>query len=58
MNVVYPEHSLKEKDDTEDYKCTIVINLVRRQYVSYQMNQNFKCLFDFGARLDLLDSKG
>lgn len=30
MNVVYPEHSLKEKDDTEDYKCTIVINIVRR----------------------------
>jgi len=55
MNVRYPEDSFHELN----YKCSLVINIVRHLAIDMEfLRPNLQCLFEFGARLDVVDSHG
>ena len=56
MNVRYPEVSFPEE---VNYKCSILINIIRHSAVDMEfMRPNLQCLFEFGAKLDVIDSSG
>jgi len=56
MNVIYPESSFGE-----GYKCSILINFIRQAESTADLKlltSNLKCLIDYGARFDVIDSLG
>ena len=71
VNIVYPEdsHRLKplkknkeqdvEDDEEKNYKCTLIINYMRHNHLKIEeMLNTLNYLLRFGAKLDVLDSKG
>lgn len=55
VNAKYPEVSYGETD----YKCSIMINIVRRCAVDIdQMRNNLHCLLSFNGSLETVDSRG
>lgn len=56
MNVRYPEVAFP---DDKNYKCSILINIVRHAAIDMEfMRPNLQCLFEFGAKLSVIDSHG
>lgn len=56
MNVRYPEISFP---DDKNYKCSILINIVRHASIDMEfMRPNLQCLFEFGAKLSVVDTHG
>ena len=56
MNKKYPEVSFT---DEKDYKCTILINIIRHSAVDMEyMRPNLQCLFEYGANQSVVDSHG
>lgn len=56
MNVRYPEESFP---DDKNYKCSIIINIIRHAAIDMEyMRPNLQCLFEFGAKLNVVDSHG
>lgn len=56
MNVRYPEISFP---DDKNYKCPILINIVRHASIDMEyMRPNLQCLFEFGAKLSVVDTHG
>lgn len=56
MNVCYPEIAFGES-----YKCSILINFIRQAGSTTDLKlllSNLRCLIDYGARLDVIDSLG
>lgn len=56
MNICFPEDSFP---DEKNYKCSIIINIVRRNSIPMdQLRANLLCLFEYGANLKTVDSRG